>query len=257
MVNDGRVNFIIHLKVVLPIMFADSGLKAVDIFLYMSLFIKWNSTGFRCPLTIRRQDIQGVSKVSDDCYSPSLRRLHDAGYLRYAEGKNGTKPAVIAMIRFDQKNEAWDSIKSITVPNSGRYIPDFPHAAIRDIGTIEKQKENYKQKINESFNQKNEGQGIKDDAAAILRAGLSNSDSAPDDKDVLAFFLSIGSEESVAQKFYEWNDERNWSLSETSKDWKDHARTWIKNSLKFKKNKIKKSPHDVSAPIDKKYNEPL
>lgn len=249
--NESKINFIIHVKEVIPQMAVDPRLKAVDVFLYMSLFLQWNKANFKNPLQVWRQNIQGVNKVSDDCFSPSLTRLHDAGYIVYKKGKNGIKPAIITMIRFEVVGKI---SQADTILNFQLYSPTPRNLAILEKGIIIKQEktETKEEENNLSFN--NNNKTFPTQSPAIIK-NVPNPH-APDRQEVRRYFLQKGSTAEEADKFYEWNNKRNWTLSKESQDWRWHADNWINNSFKKRKQK-KTSKYELNSTTDQEYNEPF
>ena len=63
---------------------ADSRINSRHISLYMALFECWNKNNFQSPVSIKRNDIMPVAKISGIAtYHKCMKELHEYGYIRY------------------------------------------------------------------------------------------------------------------------------------------------------------------------------
>ncbi len=241
------VNFIAHLNSIWPLMFSDSRLKGIDISVYCKLFFIWNRNFFNNPISINRKQFVPFI-LSKNRYAPSLRRLHNAGYINYKPGRYNTILAEITMTRLD-KNETGSNnelLKSqsgtpiVTEPginnpqNNTLSVPyQLPIIKQENIKQINTYNSNFSEKINREKN-------------INLEAGVTNlgqfenipeqiTPTMPDFPTINKYFALNGFTEDVARKFCQYNNTKGKAFSDLQKDWKYYADIFMARKHKAKK----------------------
>ncbi|WP_301928359.1 hypothetical protein [Ferruginibacter sp.] len=80
--QDPIINFIESVK-------QDSRINSTHISLYVSLVHQWMAKGKTNPLSVYRQDIMSLCKISGTAtYHKSIRELHEYGYIKYVPSFN-------------------------------------------------------------------------------------------------------------------------------------------------------------------------
>ena len=103
------MNYIKHLTGFFEKVVADKTLNPTHISLYIALFQFWNCNRFKNPISISRDEIMRISKISSKAtYHKCLRNLHDLNYINYQPSYNPFKGSHVIMFNFS------DSLKPST-----------------------------------------------------------------------------------------------------------------------------------------------
>ena len=103
------MNYIKHLTGFFEKVVADKTLNPTHISLYIALFQFWNCNRFKNPISISRDEIMRISKISSKAtYHKCLRNLHDLNYINYQPSYNPFKGSHGIMFNFS------DSLKPST-----------------------------------------------------------------------------------------------------------------------------------------------
>ena len=77
------------LHVFLSAVETDPRITTAHISLYVSLWKKWKDSGTDQPLSIFRQDLMTLCKISSyNTYHRAIRQLHEYGYIKYVPSYN-------------------------------------------------------------------------------------------------------------------------------------------------------------------------
>jgi len=76
---------------------ADDGrISVTHVSLYMALLYKWNLDGFKNPISINRETIMKMAKISArHTYNTCINQLHDYGYIKYIPSSNPLSGSVV------------------------------------------------------------------------------------------------------------------------------------------------------------------
>jgi DNA polymerase III alpha subunit (gram-positive type) len=95
------MNYIKHLTGFFDRVAKDKLLNPTHVSLYMSLFQFWNCNRFRNPISISRDEIMRISKISSKAtYHKCLKNLHAQGYIKYEPSYNPFKGSHVFLFNF-------------------------------------------------------------------------------------------------------------------------------------------------------------
>ncbi len=95
------MNYIKHLTGFFEKVAIDKTLNPTHISLYMSLFQFWNCNRFKNPISISRDEIMRISKISSKAtYHKCLKNLHSLGYINYEPSYNPFKGSHVILFNF-------------------------------------------------------------------------------------------------------------------------------------------------------------
>ena len=97
------MNYIKHLTGFFEKVVADKALNPTHISLYIALFQFWNCNRFKNPISISRDELMRISKISSKAtYHKCLRNLHELGYINYQPSFNPFKGSHVIMFSFSE-----------------------------------------------------------------------------------------------------------------------------------------------------------
>ena len=97
------MNYIKHLTGFFEKVVADKTLNPTHISLYIALFQFWNCNRFKNPISISRDELMRISKISSKAtYHKCLRNLHELGYINYQPSYNPFKGSHVIMFNFSE-----------------------------------------------------------------------------------------------------------------------------------------------------------
>ncbi|MGV3696995.1 transcriptional regulator [Flavobacterium sp.] len=97
------MNYIKHLTGFFEKVSNDRQLNPTHISLYMSLFQFWNYNRFKNPISISRDEIMRISKISSKAtYHKCLKALHSQGYIKYEPSYNPFKGSHVFLFNFSE-----------------------------------------------------------------------------------------------------------------------------------------------------------
>ena len=103
------MNYIKHLTGFFDKVTNDKLLNPTHISLYIALFQFWNCNRFKNPISISRDEVMRISKISSKAtYHKCLRELHTNGYIKYEPSYNPFKGSHVFLFNFG------DSLKPMT-----------------------------------------------------------------------------------------------------------------------------------------------
>lgn len=95
------MNYIKHLTGFFEKVTQDKHLNPTHISLYIALFQFWNCNRFRNPISISRDEIMRISKISSKAtYHKCLKALHSQGYIKYEPSYNPFKGSHVFLFNF-------------------------------------------------------------------------------------------------------------------------------------------------------------
>ena len=95
------MNYIKHLTGFFDRVAKDKLLNPTHVSLYMSLFQFWNCNRFRNPISISRDEVMRISKISSKAtYHKCLKNLHSLGYINYEPSYNPFKGSHVYLFNF-------------------------------------------------------------------------------------------------------------------------------------------------------------
>ncbi len=266
-----KMNYIKHLTGFFERVTQDKNLNPTHISLYIALFQFWNCNRFKNPISISRDEVMRISKISSKAtYHKCLKNLHALGYIKYEPSYNPFRGSHVIMFNFaddlkpaaraSSKNEP--SFEPLTEQVLNRLQTGTEQALVPSINN--KNKPNI---VNNSNSDKHEQTDTKQNqdilnevTAASQQKKLRQKNKGytpPQQEEVNAYFLMQRFPELEAHKFYNYFSSIGWLVGGKSPmvDWEAAAKNWMLNAEKFKM-AVPESQH-LSTTSDKNYAEPL
>ena len=282
------MNYILQLSGFFQKVAVDNRLNPTHVSLYMAVFQFWNAERFRNPVTISRQELMRISKISAKAtYHKCIKDLHNFGYIQYIPSYNPFKGSLVYLFDFQS------AARLISVPDHTNIETSIEQALDRHRTNIETSIEqalvpSLKHNIN-SLNEnleKEETQSKNDIVLKVSKnrvkvievngekipqkpkANKRNSRvlvSPPDMASVQNYFLEQKSSEIEAEKFYNYFQSNGWKVGGKApmQDWQAAARNWLINAPAFAKPQKalvveqQPTPGQLNTTGTKNYSEPL
>ena len=97
------MNYIKHLTGFFEKVALDRTLNPTHISLYIALFQFWNCNRFKNPISISRDEVMRISKISSKAtYHKCLKNLHSLGYINYEPSYNPFKGSHVILFNFSE-----------------------------------------------------------------------------------------------------------------------------------------------------------
>ena len=173
------MNYIKHLTGFFEKVALDRTLNPTHISLYIALFQFWNCNRFKNPISISRDEVMRISKISSKAtYHKCLKNLHSLGYINYQPSYNPFRGSHVILFNFSEdlkplpkserksKNEPLNELvseqalnKSCTSSETGteqavvpsiNYINNTNLLNKKNISNLEKQAKNFEEINNSS-----------------------------------------------------------------------------------------------------------
>ncbi|OJX36265.1 MAG: hypothetical protein BGO87_07360 [Flavobacteriia bacterium 40-80] len=255
---EAPVNYIQHLTGFFEKSAEDARLTAFHQALYLALFMTWNSSKFKNPISIARDEIMNLSKIgSKNTYIKCLKELTLWGYIQYRPTRNHFVGSKVMMYRFDTSS----GIDTLSCPENGTLpstttIPTFgtprvPYSGTQ-VGHYLNNRNNKQINIREKENSSNEFPPTQKNKK------MENQKMAvPDIQEVKNYFLEKQNPTTEAERFFNYFQSNGWLVGGKTKmkDWKAAARNWMIRSKEFQKEKQPANP--LSTNQNKDYSIPL
>ncbi len=113
------MNYIKHLTGFFEKVAIDKTLNPTHVSLYMSLFQFWNCNRFKNPISISRDEVMRISKISSKAtYHKCLKNLHSQGYINYEPSYNPFKGSHVYLLNFSDDLKPIPKNEKSTVPKN-------------------------------------------------------------------------------------------------------------------------------------------
>ena len=281
-----EMNYIKHLTGFFEKVATDKTLNPTHVSLYMSLFQFWNCSRFKNPISISRDEVMRISKISSKAtYHKCLKNLHSLGYINYEPSYNPFKGSHVYLFNFSDdlkpipksektaipKNEPVFELVNEQVVNklytgSGTsnetgteqalvsYInnTNIPNIS-NDLKIVNLDEQAKKIEIDDEF-LKNET------AEKEKKLRKKKKDVTPTIENIKAYFLEQHFPEIEAIKFFNYFSSNGWLVGGKTPmvDWQAAAQNWILNAPKFISNEPQSNrAKHLNTGTDKDYSEPL
>lgn len=97
------MNYIKHLTGFFEKVAVDKTLNPTHVSLYIALFQFWNCNRFKNPISINRDEVMRISKISSKAtYHKCLKNLHHLGYINYEPSYNPFKGSHVILFNFSE-----------------------------------------------------------------------------------------------------------------------------------------------------------
>ena len=283
------MNYIKHLTGFFEKVAIDKTLNPTHVSLYIALFQFWNCNRFKNPISINRDEVMRISKISSKAtYHKCLKNLHSLGYINYEPSYNPFKGSHVILFNFSEdlkplpkserkpKNEPLIELvseqalnKPCTSSETGteqavvpsiNYINNTNILNDKNVSNLEKLTKNFEEKNNsnlENENSKEEKSSAKKEKEIIVTSSIVEK---PTIENVKSYFQENNFPEQEAQKFYNYFKSVGWLVGGKTPmvDWQAAAQNWMINAPKFISNAEQPNrAKQLNTATDKDYSEPL
>ena len=277
------MNYIKHLTGFFEKVAIDKTLNPTHVSLYIALFQFWNCNRFKNPISINRDEVMRISKISSKAtYHKCLKNLHSLGYINYEPSYNPFKGSHVILFNFSEdlkplpkserkpKNEPLIELvseqalnKSCTSSETGteqalvpsiNYINNTNILNDKNVSNLEKLTKNF-QEINNSDLKNEDEEKEKSSAKKEKEEKLQ-----PSIEEVKTYFQENNFPEQEAQKFFNYFKSVGWLVGGKTPmvDWQAAAQNWMINAPKFISNAEQPNrAKQLNTTTDKDYSEPL
>ena len=265
------MNYILQLSGFFQKVAVDNRLNPTHVSLYMAVFQFWNAERFQNPVSISRQELMRISKISAKAtYHKCIKDLHNFGYIQYLPSYNPFKGSLVYLFDFQS------SARLVVVPDRTNIETSIEQALVPYINNINSLNTNIENEETQSKNDivlkvsKNKVKVVEVNGEKIPQEPKINKRnsralvSPPDIAAVQNYFLEQKSTEIEAEKFYNYFQSNGWKVGGKApmQDWQAAARNWVLNAPAFAKPQKALAAEQPSAgqlntTSSKNYAEPL
>ena len=283
------MNYIKHLTGFFEKVAIDKTLNPTHVSLYIALFQFWNCNRFKNPISINRDEVMRISKISSKAtYHKCLKNLHSLGYINYEPSYNPFKGSHVILFNFSEdlkplpkserkpKNEPLIELvseqalnKSCTSSETGteqavvpsiNYINNTNILNDKNVSNLEKLTKNFEEINNSDLKneiEEKEKSSAKKEKEIIVTSSIVEK---PTIENVKSYFQENNFPEQEAQKFYYYFKSVGWLVGGKTPmvDWQAAAQNWMINAPKFISNAEQPNrAKQLNTATDKDYSEPL
>nr|WP_288833753.1 transcriptional regulator [uncultured Flavobacterium sp.] len=113
------MNYIKHLTGFFEKVAIDKTLNPTHVSLYIALFQFWNCNRFKNPISINRDEVMRISKISSKAtYHKCLKNLHNLGYINYEPSYNPFKGSHVHLFNFSDDLKPTPKNEKTTIPKN-------------------------------------------------------------------------------------------------------------------------------------------
>ena len=286
------MNYIKHLTGFFEKVAIDKTLNPTHVSLYVALFQFWNCNRFKNPISISRDEVMRISKISSKAtYHKCLKNLHSLGYINYEPSYNPFKGSHVYLFNFsddlkpipksDKKTSSNSELvfelvneqvvnKLCTSSETGTEQALVPYINntnntnntnnqnISKIVNLDEQAKNFELHDgffkNETTEKEKKLREKKKDFFVT-----SSAVEKPSIENVKAYFLEKNFPEIEAIKFFNYFSSNGWLVGGKSPmvNWQAAAENWILNAPKFISNEQPNRAKHLNTGTEKDYSEPL
>ena len=279
------MNYIKHLTGFFEKVAVDKALNPTHVSLYMSLFQFWNCNRFKNPISISRDELMRISKISSKAtYHKCLKNLHSLGYINYEPSYNPFKGSHVYLFNFSDDLKPIPKSEKITVPKNEPVFELVNEQALNKSCTTnetcgEQALVSYINNTNipnisndlKSVNRIEQAQNFEFEDNILKNADTEQKEKssakkekviAPKIDEVKSYFVENNFQEIEANKFFNYFSSNGWLVGGKTPmvDWQAGAQNWMLNAPNFKYNTettlVNRSKH-LNTGTDKDYSEPL
>ena len=284
------MNYIRHLTGFYDKIQQDERLNPTHISLYLALFQFWNINHFQNPISISRNEMMRLSKISAlGTYHKCIKELQNFGYIEYIPSFNPYKGSLVNLYNFENsevqnlnkrntkkrttiKQEMNNSRIKIETGNRQALIPSINNTNISNNKTIVNPPES-NSLFEQGFVIPNEAKRNEESSSTNNHQPTSNF-KPPHIPEIQMYFAEKEAPSEEAEKFFNHYESNGWLVGGKSKmkNWQAAARNWLLNSKKFNviaseakqsaiqnstKNLTTTKSTNLNATTGKSYREPL
>jgi hypothetical protein len=267
------MNYIKHLTGFFDKVVKDRELNPTHVSLYMALFQFWNCNRFKNPISISRDEVMRISKISSRAtYHKCLKNLHSFGYIKYEPSYNPFKGSYVYLLNLSDElkpvlkkdrntssntEPIFEPVSELVVNKSCTGTETSPELALvpyinntnitnnlnnLKIVNLDEPIQNFQ--IEDDFfknvdTKKKEKSSAKKEKDILVTSSVSSRAQTKDEKptieNVKAYFLNQNFPELEANKFFNYFSSNGWLVGGKSPmvDWQASAKNWMLNANKF------------------------
>ena len=283
------MNYIKHLTGFFEKVAIDKTLNPTHVSLYIALFQFWNCNRFKNPISINRDEVMRISKISSKAtYHKCLKNLHSLGYINYEPSYNPFKGSHVILFNFSEdlkplpkserkpKNEPLIELvseqalnKSCTSSETGteqalvpsiNYINNTNILNDKNVSNLEKLTKNFEEINNSDLKneiEEKEKSSAKKEKEIIVTSSIVEKPTIENGK---TEYQENNFPEQEAQKFFNYFKSVGWLVGGKTPmvDWQAAAQNWMINAPKFISNAEQPNrAKQLNTTTDKDYSEPL
>lgn len=288
------MNYIKHLTGFFEKVTNDKTLNPTHISLYIALFQFWNCNRFKNPISISRDEVMRISKISSKAtYHKCLKGLHSQGYIKYEPSYNPFKGSHVFLFNFSDDLKPLSKSERAAIPNFNPVSEQALNRSDTGNGTttalageqaivsyINNTNNTNSQNTLNSVNLGKQAKKIENEVSILnqrsakeekscdkkeekLLSDLSSTAQSkgknPTIEEVLTYFREQDFPELEANKFFNYFKSVGWLVGGKTPmaDWPAAARNWMLNVPKFISNERTDTRKQFDTSADKDYSEPL
>lgn len=252
------MNYIRHLTGFFDKIQDDEQLNPTHISLYLALFQFWNLNHFRNPISISRNEMMKLSKISAyGTYHKCIKELHQFGYIEYLPSFNPYKGSLVHLFDFGDLSTIGDeenftqNPKNTHSKNEQEPIQNSDNNRIKNQTGSEQALMPSKNLSNYKNFKKREAQPQKllvEENRFNSKIERQGSNIPPEFWEVKMYFEEKDSTILEAEKFFNHYESNGWLVGGNSpmKNWQASARKWLLNSKKYGFETSKSKHNDLS-----------
>ena len=265
------MNYILQLSGFFQRVADDNRLNPTHVSLYMAIFQFWNAGRFQNPVSISRQELMRISKISAKAtYHKCIKDLHSFGYIQYLPSFNPFKGSLVylfdmqsgtRLILTSDRTNSETSIEQALVPyinNINSINANIENESTQSKNDIVLKVSKNRVKVVEVNGEKMQPENKK---AKIKTRVLVTP---PEIASVRSYFKEQNSSEIESEKFYNYFQSNGWKVGGKTpmQDWQAAARNWMLNAPAFAKTQkvlatAQPTPGQLNTTTSKNYAEPL
>lgn len=264
-----KMNYIRHLTGFYDKIQQDERLNPTHISLYLALFQFWNINHFQNPISISRNEMMRLSKISAlGTYHKCIKELQNFGYIEYIPSFNPYKGSLVNLYNFENSdvqnlnkkhNKKQTTSEQALNPhhikndtaNRQALIPSINNTNIVNNKTIVTPPE-----TDSLFEQEEKviSNGV---ILSVEQSGTVEESrfKRPHISEIKMYFAEKEAPSEEAEKFFNHYESNGWLVGGKSKmkNWQAAARNWLLNSKKFNNNSVSESPSTINRQPSTKY----
>ena len=207
------MNYIFHLTGFYDKIQEDNRLNPTHISLYLALFQFWNLNRFRNPISISRNEMMKLSKISAfGTYHKCIKELQEFGYIEYIPSFNPYKGSLVNLFSFDNSEAIQNlNMKRIKKQTDSEQVANRMRIKI-DTGSEQAliPSINSTNSLNNKQLKDNEHSRIFDEGNLLLKKKNRSIEIPPNISEVEMYFLEKDSTKFEAERFFNHYESNGW-----------------------------------------------
>jgi hypothetical protein len=289
------MNYIKHLTGFFDKVAKDKILNPTHVSLYIALFQFWNCSRFKNPISISRDEVMRISKISSKAtYHKCLKNLHSLGYINYEPSYNPFKGSQVYLFNLSNELKPMPKNEKNTSSNTEPVFKQVDEQAVNKsctssetsteqalVSYINNTNFTNNQNILKSVNLEEQPQNLeirdsffknvdaekkekklrekKKDEFETFNLASQVFARNPTIENIKIYFLEQNFPELEANKFFNYFSSNGWLVGGKTPmvDWQAASQNWMLNANKFGAYENPNRAKQLNTSTDKDYSEPL